>query len=797
MSQRFAVRTGPSLSSGLAALFLGAALVALHDGGMGAQSSRSIQGEWQTVSVKMPINPVHLALLHTGKVLIVAGSGNVATERDYQAAVADPQTGSIVTQPLAWDMFCNGMVILADGRPLINGGTLQYDPFHGEPRNAVFDPITETFADVQSMAHGRWYPTVTMLGDGRVMTFSGLLEGGGTNTTVEIYTPGVGWSPEYPAGWTPPLYPRLHLLPDGRVLYSGSSPGSRIFDPSTHTWTGVVASTNYAGVRKYGTSVLLPLKASKGYAAKVLILGGGNPATNTTEILDLSAASLRWQYGPPMSQARIEMNATILPSGKVLAMGGSSTDENAATASYNADLYDPDAGPTGAFTSAGANTVPRLYHSGSLLLPDATVLLVGGNPTRASYEQDIEIYSPAYLFTGDGSPAERPTITTVTPAVSGYGSTFHVQTPDAAGIKSVVLVRPGAQTHAFDMDQRLIELSYTAGAGDLTVTAPPNGNIAPPGYYMLFVLNNVGVPSVATFVRLVKSASNQPPTATITSPATDRTIDAGQSVSFSGNASDPDGTVDTMAWSFPGGTPSSATILNPGNVRYSTPGSYVASFTATDNNGASSPVATRSITVTNFSVAATPTSRTVSPGTATSYTTTVTGGTGFGATVTFSVSGLPAGASGTFTPAAVTGSGSSTLNVTTSPTTPAGSYPLTVRGTTGSLTRSVTVTLVVAVAGDFTLSVSPASRTINRGGKANYTVTIAAVQGFSGTVNLALTGVPGFATATFTPTSVANSGTSALQVNTNQRVARGTYTLTITGSSGPAVHSAKVTLVIQ
>ncbi len=797
MSQRFAVRRGPSFSSGLAALFLATALVALHDGGIGAQSTRSIQGEWRTLPMKMPINPVHIALLHTGKVLIVAGSGNVATERDYRAAVADYQFGSIVTQPVAWDMFCNGMVILPDGRPLINGGTLQYDPFYGELRNAVFDPITEAFADVQGMAHGRWYPTVTVLGDGRVMTFSGLREGGGTNTTVEIYTPGVGWSQEYPAGWTPPLYPRLHLLPDGRVLYSGSGPGSRIFNPSTHAWTAIVASTNYGGTRKYGTSVLLPLTASRGYAAKVLILGGGNPATNTTEILDLSASPLRWQYGPPMSQARIEMNATILPSGKVLAMGGSASDENAATASYNADLYDPDAGPTGAFTSAGANTVPRLYHSGSLLLPDATVMLVGGNPTRASYEKDIEIYSPAYLFDSDGSPAVRPTITAVTPAVSGYGSTFHVQTPDAAAIKSVVLVRPGAQTHAFDMDQRLIELSYTAGAGDLTVAAPPNGNIAPPGYYMLFILNNAGVPSVATFVRLATSVSNQPPTATITSPATDRTIDAGQSVSFSGDASDPDGTVEAMAWSFPGGTPSSATVLSPGNVTYSTPGSYVASFTATDNDGASSPVATRRITVADFSMSATPTSRTVSPGTATSYTTTVTGETGFGATVTLSISGLPAGASGTFTPAAVTGSGSSTLNVTTSPTTPAGSYPLTVRGTTGSVTHSVTVTLVVAVAGDFTLSASPASRTINRGSKTTYTVTIAPVQGFSGTVNLAVTGLPKFATATFTPASVANSGTSVLQVKTNKRVARGTYPLTITGSSGIAVHSANVTLVIQ
>src|SRR2546427_7683316 len=131
-------------------------------------------GQWQTLPFLMPINPVHLAVMNNGTVLIVAGSGNLATETNFQAAVFDPRAGSIITQPLGWDMFCNGMVILPDGRPLINGGNLQYDPFHGEPRNAAFDPATGVFIDLESMAHGRWYPTVTMPGDGRIRTISGL-----------------------------------------------------------------------------------------------------------------------------------------------------------------------------------------------------------------------------------------------------------------------------------------------------------------------------------------------------------------------------------------------------------------------------------------------------------------------------------------------------------------------------------------------------------------------------------------------------------------------------------------------
>jgi len=173
----------------------------------------NVTGSWSTLPYTMPINPVHVALLHNGKVVVVSGSGNVAGNTNYQAALWDPQAGTITSQPVAWDMFCNGMVVLPDGRPLINGGTQQYDPFHGALSNSIYDPATNTFSSVQNMAHGRWYPTVTVLGDGRVMTFSGLDENGNTNSTEEFYSVATGWSPAYAAGWTPPLYPRMHLLP--------------------------------------------------------------------------------------------------------------------------------------------------------------------------------------------------------------------------------------------------------------------------------------------------------------------------------------------------------------------------------------------------------------------------------------------------------------------------------------------------------------------------------------------------------------------------------------------------------
>jgi hypothetical protein len=756
-----------------------------------AQPSPS--GLWTTLPFTMPINPVHVALMHDGKVLIVSGSGNVAAETNFRSAVLDVQGETVsVTQSMPWDMFCNGMVVLADGRPFVNGGNLQYDPFHGQLRNAAFDPATGLFTDLQNMAHGRWYPTVTTLGDGRVMTFSGLNETGGTNTAVEIYTVGTGWSPEYPAGWTPPLYPRMHLLPDGRVLYSGSGTGSRFFNPATNTWSAVAATTNFAGTRTYGTSVLLPLKASDGFKAHVMIFGGGNPATSTTETLDISASPLQWKPGPSMSQPRIEMNATILPNGKVLATGGSINDEDVATASLNADLYDPG---TNTFSSAGANRYARLYHSNSLLLPDATVLLLGGNPARGTYESRMEVYSPAYLFNADGSPAARPSITGVTGPLT-YGGSFQIQTPDAADIGSVALIRPGAPTHAFDMEQRMIQLSFTAGAGVVNATAPPNGNIAPPGYYMVFILNSAGVPSVASFVTIGAAPPNQTPTASIDAPASNVTVNPGGSVAFSGSGSDPDGTIAAYAWTFAGGSPASSSAATPGNVTYSTPGSYAASLRVTDNGGLTSTAATRTITVSDFSISATPTSRSVAPGGSGGYTATVTAGAGFTGDVTFSVTGLPAGATAAFSPASVTASGSSTLTVSTSTSTPAGTYSLSIRGTSGSLVHSASVTLIVTVTGDFSITATPTTKTVQNGADATYTITITPASGFTGTVSLSVGALPKFVVASFSPAALP-SGSSLLTLSTKKQTKNGSANITVSGTSGTLVHSTTITLVVQ
>jgi PKD repeat protein len=565
-----------------------------------AAAQVNVTGQWSTLPYTMPINPIHLGLLRNGKVLVVAGSENEPdklADDISKAAVWDPQSGVITVLPnLPWDVFCNGMAFFPDGRALIIGGTEMYDtPFTGDPRATIFDPITEKFAQVETMTHGRWYATATALDDGRIMAFSGYSETGPVNNAVEIYKIAQGWSPPQLAPWTPPLYPWLHLLPSGQIFYSGYTPESRMFDPATSTWTMTGATTRYNNTRPYGSSVLLPLLPERGYAPRVMIMGGHDPATATAEIIDLSQPAPQWRLLPSMSQPRIEMSAVLLPNGKVMASGGSAINEDVTTASRAADLFDP---ATETWSPAGMATYARLYHSVALLLPDATVVTAGSNPIRGTYEPHIEVWKPPYLFTSSGALAPRPTIASA-PAGIGYAGSFTVSSPNAADIGSVVLMRPGAPTHSFDMEQRMVGLSFSVSGTTLTIAGPPNAKIAPPGYYMLFILNRAGVPSVARFVQVSSTLGNQPPRGTIAQPAGDVTIQPGQSVTFSGSGLDPDGSISRFAWVFPEGTPAGSTSPNAGPVTFPNEGTFVASLTVLDTLGVNDPSPpTRTIRVT-------------------------------------------------------------------------------------------------------------------------------------------------------------------------------------------------------
>jgi len=232
-------------------------------------------------------------------------------------------------------------------------------------------------------------------------------------------------------------------------------------------------------------------------------------------------------------------------------------------------------------------------------------------------------------------------------------------------------------------------------------------------------------------------------------------------------------------------------------VIYSSPGTFSATFTVTDNAGLTDPnPPTRTITVQpDFSLSASPASQTVSQGSGTSFTATATAGTGFTGNVSFSVSGLPAGATPSFSPASISASGSSTLSVSTSLTTAPGSYPLTVTATSGTLTHTANVTLVVSI--NFSVAIAPSNVTVARGSQALYKVTITPDTGFIGTVSFRVNGLPLRATASFSPISINTSGSSNLTIKTNHKSPTGVFTLTITATGGGLAHSKQATLTIK
>jgi subtilase family serine protease len=200
----------------------------------------------------------------------------------------------------------------------------------------------------------------------------------------------------------------------------------------------------------------------------------------------------------------------------------------------------------------------------------------------------------------------------------------------------------------------------------------------------------------------------------------------------------------------------------------------------------------------DFSVSVTPSSQTVTPGNSASYTITVASLGGFSGTVNLSASGLPSGASASFSPASVSGSGSPSLTVTTSTTTPAGTYTVTITGTSGTLTHTATVTLIVATPPDFSISASPASQTVQHGNSTSYTVKVTPSGGFSATVALSASGLPSGASASFSPSSVrGGSGSSTMTVKTGSKTPSGTYTLAITGTSSSLTHTTTVTLRVN
>jgi hypothetical protein len=435
-------------------------------------------GSWGRV-FDLGASAVHSVLMRNGKILLWRFSEH--------ARVYDPADGSITVAPTAiGNFFCGGQVVLPDGRVLVFGGQITLP--NGIKQAATFDPVTNAWTQVTSMNYARWYPSGTVLSDGRVLVGNGNNENGAVVDAFEIYDPATNsWSVLSGADRTQPLYSFNFLLPDGKIFESVPKPVTGLLDLGTHAW-----SAGPTG----------PFPVSQGSAAmyepgKIVRFGGQDPAHARTQVIDMTSSAPTWQETSPMAFARRRQNATILADGSVMAIGGAGSGDDAAAAVLAGEIWNP---ATKTWKTVAALEEGRMYHSTALLLPDGRVYAAGGNDHSAHSPNWTgkrgQIYSPPYLFKGP-----RPTISSA-PASASYGSSFTVGSADAADIASVALIRPGAVTHAYNMEQRYVPLSFSAAGGSLTVTAPANGNLAPPGYYMLVLENSAGVPSVARFIRL-------------------------------------------------------------------------------------------------------------------------------------------------------------------------------------------------------------------------------------------------------------------------------------------------------
>ncbi|MFH9175174.1 radical copper oxidase GlxA [Streptomyces albogriseolus] len=596
---------------------------------------KAANGKWEIVEFPEEYrqNTIHAALLRTGKVLLVAGSGNNQDNFDakkYDTRIWDPVKGTVKKVPTPNDLFCTGHTQLANGNLLIAGGTKRYEKLKGDVKKAgglmlvhnenpdkpitlpagtkftgkengktfvskdpvlvpraekkfdpetgeflgttpgvgriyveaqkegaayetgtqdnyrvrgltgadarntygiaeklaldkkdfqgirdayEFDPVAEKYIKVDPMKEARWYPTLTTLSDGKILSVSGLDDIGqlvpGKNEVYDPETKEWEYTDEVRQF---PTYPALFLMQNGKIFYSGSNAGygpddvgrdPGVWDVETNTFKKIPGLSD-AKLMETSNTVLLPPAQDETY----MVIGGGGVgesprSSEKTRIVDLKADDPAFVDGPSLDKGTRYPQASILPNDEVLVSGGSEDYRGRGDSNIlEARIYDTEKNE---LRRVADPLVGRNYHSGSILLPDGRVMFFGSdslfadkaNTKPGEFEQRIEIYTPPYLY-GD---EEQPDLSGGPQTIKRGGSgTFTSR--DAASVKKVRLIRPSATTHVTDVDQRSIALDFTTDGDKVTVTVPKNKNLVQSGWYMLFVTDGDGTPSKAQWVQV-------------------------------------------------------------------------------------------------------------------------------------------------------------------------------------------------------------------------------------------------------------------------------------------------------
>ncbi len=460
--------------------------------------ANTVGGRWEELPGLPEVTFMHAVLLPESSRVLYWGYG----QRADQSRLWDQATGLYTqpsNQPIAvapdeniWSgahAFLNDAagIVLVHGGFMIGGGVSA----DTERRAFLFNPTINTFTHASELHTGRFYPTTITLADGSALTLFGEDHANAAGTGVqslEVFTPGGAgaWSPPKTVPFNYFYYPWTFLLPSGDLFIAGPQKPARRFDPMATPIVDDPArqynqlTPQQRGVNMDGTAVLLPLRPPN-YEPRVMIAGGTSDGATwsptevnplqSAEWINLSVAAPAWRALPDMNVARRHLNSVLLPDGRVLILASG-------------------------FQLGPNMKYPRGYHSAAILLSDGSVIMGGQGGGLDGSTVPNERYLPSYFF------KPRPTITG-SPATVAHGATFSVQTATPAAIAEVVLISPGAVTHGFNQNQRYVGCAITGTTGtNVEAAAPPDGNTAPPGYYLLFLVDHDRSPSIGVWIRV-------------------------------------------------------------------------------------------------------------------------------------------------------------------------------------------------------------------------------------------------------------------------------------------------------
>jgi YVTN family beta-propeller protein len=494
------------------------------------------RGMWSDVS-PWPLIPLHSVLLPDGRVMSYGTQADGTQTARFIYDVWDPSAGlaaghQTLDNGTGTDIFCSSQLVLPSGDAVfIAGGdnwTGTTTTNTGNNNSNLFSVGSNTLTRQGNMNRARWYSSSTTLLNGDTYIQGG---SGGTDRPEVRQADGVfrllsGAN----TGSLDFMYPRNFIAPDGRVFGYDSAGRMYYVDPSgAGTFTSVGQFSGAYTGSDASAAMFRP--------GRILQFGGNS---NGAVVIDIRSGTPTVTPTASMSTQRRLVTGTVLPNGRVLATGGSSTWNQLVNVNNSAEIWNPD---TGTWTVGASGVQARLYHSMALLLPDGTVMVGGGGAPGPQNNRNFELYYPPYLFAAGGTLATRPVIAAA-PTVMDIGRTYALDVSGAA--ERVVMIKTGSVTHSWNMEQRFVELNFVANGGRLSVQAPTRAADAPPGFYMLFVLDAAGTPSVAKVVRVNVAATPNPAIVPSLAAPGNQAASVGSAASLQLTGSDPNG--DTLSW---------------------------------------------------------------------------------------------------------------------------------------------------------------------------------------------------------------------------------------------------------